>query len=53
MFERIVSQCPPDFCSQSTNSTIVSNVNVNTRQREIKKPQLPSPVAQFIKKGKF
>lgn len=49
MFDRIVGQCPPDFFSQP--STNVSYTNVNTRQREMKKPELPPSVEQFIKKG--
>lgn len=51
MFDRIVGQCPPDFFSQPFNSTNVSYTNVNTRQREMKKPEPPPSVEQFIKKG--
>lgn len=48
MFDRIVGQCPPDFFSQP--STNASYTNINTRQREMKKPEPPPSVEQFIKK---
>lgn len=48
MLERILGQCPPDFNSPYS---IVSNVNVNTRQRQMKKPDPPPKVEEFIKKG--
>lgn len=51
MFERILGQSPPDFNSQSLNSSNISCINVNTRQREMKKPEPPPSVEQFIKKG--
>jgi len=51
MFDRIVGQCPPDFYSQPLNSTNTSHTNANTRQREMKKPEPPPSVEQFIKKG--
>jgi len=51
MYDRIVGQCPPDFFSQSFNPTNVSYTNVNTRQREMKKPEPPPSVEEFIKKG--
>lgn len=51
MFERILGQCPPDFYSQCSTSSSTIN-NVNTRQREMKKPEPPPPsVEQTIKKG--
>ncbi|XP_026817335.1 G patch domain-containing protein 1 [Rhopalosiphum maidis] len=50
MFDRIVGQCPPDFYSQPLNSTNTSYTNVNTRQREMKKPEPPPSVEEFIKK---
>ncbi|CAI6355301.1 unnamed protein product [Macrosiphum euphorbiae] len=50
MFDRIVGQCPPDFFSQSFNPTNISYTNVNTRQREMKKPEPPPSVEEFIKK---
>lgn len=47
MLERILGQCPPDFsCPYS-----VSNANVNTRQRQMKKFDPPPQVEEFIKKG--
>lgn len=48
MLERILGQCPPDFNSSYSNG---SNVNVNTRQRQIKKLDPPPKVEEFIKKG--
>lgn len=51
MFDRIIGQCPSDSYSQYNNSPNVSNVNVNTRQREMKVPELCAPVEEFVKKG--
>lgn len=50
MFDRIIGQCSSDIYSQSLNLENVSYTNVNTRQREMKKPEPPPSVEQFIKK---
>lgn len=51
MFARILGQCPPDFYSQPSKSANAFSDNVNTRQREMKKPELPTSNEQLIKKG--
>lgn len=48
MLERILGQCPPELYSQYS---IVPHINVNTRQREMKKHEPSVKVEQFIKKG--
>lgn len=48
MFERIVGKCPPDLFTQSSS---LSLVNVNTRQRETKKPEPQTSVEQYVEKG--
>jgi len=51
MFDRIIGQCPSDSYNQCNNSPNISNINVNTRQREIKIPELRASVEEFVKKG--
>lgn len=49
MFERIMGKCI-NIYSQSSN---ISNINVNTRQSEIKKIEQAPTVDKIVKKGKL